>query len=272
VKLCRFVPRGDGGPHRAPADGRIRFGPSWGALAGDRVQPIGDPFEPLDVAPAGDGLPLDDVRLLAPCRPGKIVAIGLNYREHAREMGKALPAEPLLFLKPASAVVGPGAAIELPAESQQVDHEGELAVVIGRRARRVAVDEARAYILGCTCLNDVTARDLQRKDVQYTRAKGFDTFAPLGPVIATDVDPDDVWVEVRVNGQVRQRGHTGDMVFPVAELVARVSAVMTLEPGDVISTGTPPGVGPLRPGDTVDVTISGIGTLSNPVVARPATT
>jgi 2-keto-4-pentenoate hydratase/2-oxohepta-3-ene-1,7-dioic acid hydratase in catechol pathway len=210
---------------------------------------------------------LEEVRLLAPVLPGKVLAVGRNYAGHAAEFGSAPPAEPLLFLKPPSAVIGPGAAIVLPALSQQVDHEAELAVVIGRRCRSVRREEAMACVLGYTCANDVTARDLQRRDGQWSRAKGFDTFCPLGPWVVTGLDPAGLEILCRVNGEVRQRGHAADLIFPVSRLIEHAAAVMTLEPGDVLLTGTPAGVGPLRAGDTVEVDISGIGVLRNPVVA-----
>jgi len=208
---------------------------------------------------------LEEVELLAPVRPTKIVALGKNYRAHAAEMGSDVPLEPLIFLKPPSAVIGPKEPILLPEISERVDYEGELAVVIGRRARHVSREEALNYVLGYTCANDVTARDLQRRDEQWTRAKGFDTFCPLGPWIVTDVDPGQLTVETRVNGEVRQRGNTRDLVFDVPDLIAHISQIMTLEPGDVIMTGTPAGVGPLHPGDVVEVEIEGIGVLRNPV-------
>ena len=208
-----------------------------------------------------------EVELLAPCQPTKVVAVGLNYRAHAAEHGLELPAEPLFFLKPASAVIGPGAAIVYPHHlSQWVDHEAELAVVIGRRAHRVPREEALGFVLGYTCANDVTARDLQRRDGQWTRSKGFDTFCPLGPWIVPAPDPLDLRIRCWVNGQLRQDGRTADMVFSVADLIAHLSAVMTLEPGDVILTGTPAGVGPLVSGDRVAVEIEGIGTLENSVL------
>jgi 2-keto-4-pentenoate hydratase/2-oxohepta-3-ene-1,7-dioic acid hydratase in catechol pathway len=205
--------------------------------------------------------------MLPPCRPGKIVAVGVNYREHARERGKALPAEPLIFLKPPSAALAPRGRIVLPSGVGRVDHEAEMAVVIGRTARHLAEDESGLFILGYTCFNDVTARELQDRDVQFTRAKGFDTFAPFGPWIETDLDPLDLAITGSVNGQMRQASRTGEMVFPPAHLVAFISRVMTLFPGDLIATGTPSGIGPLLPGDVVEVTIQGIGTLSNSVVA-----
>lgn len=222
---------------------------------------------PYSAAQAGRPIaPLERVRLLPPVRPGKVLAVGRNYAEHAAEFGNAPPPEPLFFLKPPSAVIGPGAPIVLPAISQQVDHEAELAVVIGRRCRRVPPEQALDYVLGYTCANDVTARDLQRRDGQWARAKGFDTFCPLGPWIRTDLDPGDLEIVARVNGEVRQRGRTRDFIFPLPTLIAYAAAVMTLEPGDVLLTGTPAGVGPLRPGDTVTVEIAGLGALENPVV------
>jgi 2-keto-4-pentenoate hydratase/2-oxohepta-3-ene-1,7-dioic acid hydratase in catechol pathway len=206
--------------------------------------------------------------VLAPCTPSKIVALGRNYRDHAAELGHDVPLEPLIFLKPPSAVIGPDEAIRLPAMSARVDYEGELVVVMGRRAYRLREDEdPLAYVLGYTCGNDVTARDLQQRDGQFTRAKGFDTFAPIGPVIATDLDPTDLRIETRVNGCVRQRARTRDLVFPVPVLIRFIAQVMTLLPGDLIFTGTPAGVGPLFDGDVVEVEIEGIGTLRNPVRA-----
>ncbi len=226
----------------------------------------GDPFSS---ARAGRPIaPLEQVRLLPPVLPGKVLAVGRNYAEHAAELGNAPPPEPLLFLKPPSAVIGPGAPIVLPAFSQQVDHEAELAVVIGRRCRRVPPEQALDYVLGYTCANDVTARDLQRRDGQWARAKGFDTFCPLGPWIRTDLEAGDLEVIARVNGEVRQRGRTRDFLFPIPTLIAYAAAVMTLEPGDVLLTGTPAGVGPLRPGDTVEVEIENLGTLENPAIAE----
>lgn len=211
---------------------------------------------------------LADVSLLAPCQPTKILAVGLNYRTHAAEAGMDVPPEPLVFSKPPSSVIGPLEPIVYPTLSRQVDYEGELAVVIGRRVRNVAPEKAYDFILGYTCGNDVTARDLQRRDDQWTRAKGFDTFCPLGPHIVTGLDPAHLAIRTRVNGEVHQSTSTADMVFSVAELIAYISQVMTLEPGDVILTGTPAGVGPLQPGDVVEVEIEGIGTLRNPVVSQ----
>lgn len=212
---------------------------------------------------AGRGL-----RFLAPVAPSKIVAIGLNYKDHAAEMHKPLPDEPLMFLKPATAAIGPDEPIRVPMGVGEIHYECELAVVIGRRASRVPAREARDYILGLTCLNDVTARDLQKKDVQYTRAKGFDTFAPFGPCIAVGLDASALDIEGWVNGEKKQSSNTRQLIFPVETLVEFASGVMTLNPGDIITTGTPSGVGPLKPGDRVMVKIQGIGALSNPVVER----
>lgn len=210
---------------------------------------------------------LSEVRLLAPVVPSKIVAIGLNYKAHAAEFRKPLPEEPMIFLKPATAVIGPDDKIVYPAHmSHRVDFEGELAVVMGKRAREVLAKDAREYILGYTCANDVTARDLQARDIQYARAKGFDTFAPLGPVIATAIDPMDVTIQTLFNGQVKQNTSTKDMIFNVYQAVSFISHVMTLLPGDVILTGTPSGVGKMRPGDVIEVRIDGIGSLKNQVV------
>lgn len=240
-----------------------------GRLEGEVLHPFReDSVE--DLSPAGAPLSIREATVLTPCRPGKIVGIGLNYRDHARERGKPIPAEPLLFLKPSSAALPHGRPIVLPAGAGRVDHEAELAVVVGREARRLPVDDAAQAILGYTCFNDITAREVQHRDVQYTRAKGFDTFAPFGPWIETDLDPSDLAVTGSVNGTVRQSSRTRELIFPPAFLVAFASRVMTLFPGDLIATGTPAGIGPLVPGDTVEVTIEGIGTLSNPVRGETA--
>jgi 2-keto-4-pentenoate hydratase/2-oxohepta-3-ene-1,7-dioic acid hydratase in catechol pathway len=220
-----------------------------------------------DPVPTGEEVPFDDVRLLAPVLPSKAVCVGRNYAAHAAEFEHDVPEEPLLFLKPSTAVIGPHDPIPLLPVSRRVDYEGELAVVIGRLARNVRTEEAYRVILGYTCANDVTLRDLQRADGQWTRAKGFDGSCPLGPWIETDLDPTDVRVETRVNDEVRQAGQTSDMVFGVATLIEHVTSFMTLLPGDVILTGTPEGVGPLAAGDVVEVEVDGIGTLSNPVEA-----
>jgi 2-keto-4-pentenoate hydratase/2-oxohepta-3-ene-1,7-dioic acid hydratase in catechol pathway len=210
---------------------------------------------------------LDNVKLLAPVLPSKIVAIGLNYKAHAAEFGKPLPEEPMIFIKPSTAVIGPEDEIVYPAHmSHRVDYEGELGVVIGKQAKEVQAKDAADYILGYTCVNDVTARDLQGKDIQYTRAKGFDTFAPIGPSIETGLDPLDVVIHTYLNGQLKQNTSTKDMIFNVFQLVSFVTHVMTLLPGDIISTGTPSGIGKMRPGDVVEVRIDGIGGLRNRVV------
>ena len=236
-----------------------------GSLEGDFVRPLGGTFfdDPL---PTGEEIPLDGVRLLAPVLPSKVVAVGKNYADHAAEMGSDVPEEPVIFLKPSTSVIGPGEPIPYPPQSGRVDHEAELAVVIGRLARRVRAEEAGKYMLGFTCANDVTARDLQAKDGQWTRAKGFDGFCPLGPWIQTELDPLDVAVECRVDGDTRQAARTSSLTFGPAELLEFVSSVMTLLPGDVILTGTPAGVGPLQVGDRVEVEVEGIGILENEVV------
>jgi 2-keto-4-pentenoate hydratase/2-oxohepta-3-ene-1,7-dioic acid hydratase in catechol pathway len=220
------------------------------------------------VAP-GFRRPLADVALLAPCRPSKIVCVGRNYADHASEMSNELPKEPLLFFKPASAVNDPNAAIVYPPQSNRVDFEGELAVVIGRRCRNVDRASALDHVLGLTILNDVTARDLQKSDDQWARAKGFDTFAPIGPWIVSNLDWRGLAITTRLNGVVKQSASTASMIFDVPTLLAYISAAFTLEPGDVIATGTPSGVGPMQPGDTVTVAIEGIGELTNRVTAPP---
>lgn len=214
-------------------------------------------------------IPWEKVQLLAPVLPSKVVCVGRNYVEHAEEMGNEVPGEPLIFLKPATAVVGPGRPVVYPKASSEVHHEGEVAAVIGRVARHVKAEDASRYIFGYTAANDVTARDLQRRDRGcFTRAKGFDTFCPLGPAIETELDPSErLAVVMRVNGEVRQAGFTSDMVFGVGELIEFITGVMTLLPGDVVLTGTPSGVGPVQPGDLMEVEVDGVGTLSNPVVS-----
>ncbi len=209
----------------------------------------------------------NEARLLAPVIPTKIVAVGKNYVDHAAEMGGEVPESPLIFLKPPTSVIGPLQSIRLPAQSEEVHHEAELAVVIGKVTRNVAIEDVGPHILGYTAANDVTARDLQRSDGQWTRAKGFDTFCPLGPAIDTELDPQEgLSIVCRVNGEIRQSGSTSDMVFGVGEIIAYVSSVMTLLPGDVILTGTPDGVGPIEAGDHVEVEVEGVGVLMNPVV------
>ena len=240
----------------------------YGVIEGDAVALItGVPWGAFE--PDGRVLKLSDVRLTAPVLPSKIVAVAKNYLDHVREMGgEAPPAEPMIFLKPSTSVIGPGDPIVLPWQSEQVEHEAELAVVMGVWCRDVSVDDALDYVAGYTCANDVTARDLQRTDGQWGRAKGFDTFCPLGPWIETSVDLDDADVSCLVNGEVRQAGTLDQMIRGVPEMISWISSVMTLVPGDVILTGTPAGVSPLAAGDSVSVSIDGIGTLTNPVVDR----
>jgi len=237
-----------------------------GMLEGDAIRPFVAGL-PESGGRLGASLALEGAELLAPCVPGKIVGVGLNYKDHARERNKPIPQEPLLFLKPPSALLDPGEPILLPPGAGRIDHEAELAIVIGREARRLAVANAGEAILGYTCFNDVTARELQDRDVQFTRAKGFDTFAPMGPWIETDLDPSSLVIEGKVNGHIRQHSRTAELIFPPAFLVSFISRIMTLHPWDVIATGTPAGIGPLGDGDTVEITIEGIGTLANPVRA-----
>jgi 2-keto-4-pentenoate hydratase/2-oxohepta-3-ene-1,7-dioic acid hydratase in catechol pathway len=215
-----------------------------------------------------DQVPLAEARLLAPVRPSKIVCVGRNYREHAEELGNEVPAEPLIFFKPPSSLLSPGENIRRPRIAQRTDYEGELGVIIAKVCYQPAADEdLRAYILGYTCVNDFTARDLQNKDGQWTRAKGFDTFCPAGPLVTDEIDPwAGVAVETRVNGELRQQGNTRDFIFPLDVIVRYISQAMTLLPGDLIATGTPKGVSPVVAGDVVEVSVEGVGTLRNPVV------
>lgn len=238
------------------------------AAASDLLRLDAGDHDPAALAALEAALRSGRASVVAPVDPSKLVCIGLNYRRHAEEMNKPLPSEPFFFIKPSTAVVADGDAIELPPSSSEVHYEGELALVIGRRATRVGVDEAMDCVLGWTLLNDVTARDIQRREPCYTRAKGFDSFAPLGPDVVTAGDPDAMVLETRVDGQVRQRSGCDDLIFKVPFLVSFVSQVMTLLPGDVISTGTPSGVGPLREGETVSVSVAELGMLSNPVRRR----
>lgn len=257
MKICRFDSR-NAGAERAKHHGIVE---------GDHVREIASLFEPH--RQTGSSWLLSEIRLLAPSEPSKIVCVGRNYAAHAAELGNDVPKEPLIFLKPPSAILAPEEPIILTPHSQRVDHEGELAIIIGRRCSRLADTEpVWPYILGYTCLNDVTARDLQKKDVQYTRAKGFDTFCPFGPWIETDLDLSRARVETFVNRQKRQSAAISEMIFSVETIVRWISQMMTLEPGDVISTGTPSGIGPLAAGDVVEVSVAGIGTLRNPV-AKP---
>jgi 2-keto-4-pentenoate hydratase/2-oxohepta-3-ene-1,7-dioic acid hydratase in catechol pathway len=256
MRYCRFE-----------NNGVIEFGVIENVAGREDITAILDnPENSAELRPrAIPGVALSEAKILVPVQPSKIVCVGRNYREHAAELGNEVPAEPLIFLKPPSALLGPGQTIIRPGISARVDHEGELGVVIGKRCFKLdAGDDVRPYILGCTCVNDVTARDLQKKDGQWTRAKGFDTFCPVGPIVTDEIDP---WgglaVETRVNADLRQKGNTRDFIFPLDQIIRYVSQVMTLLPGDLIATGTPSGVGPLNAGDVVEVTVQGIGTLRN---------
>lgn len=253
MKLCRFRKSGQD---------------AYGAVANEMVQRAnGSVFETFTLT--GDIYALSEVELLPPCAPSKIVAIGRNYRDHAKEFGHDVPAEPLLFIKPSTAVIATNQPIVLPAISQRVDFEGEVGVIMKKRAFRLRPDENPFdYVLGYTAALDVTARDLQKKDVQFTRAKGFDTFAPIGPWMETALNPRDIRLQTLVNGEVRQSGSTQQLIFPIEHLIRFITDVMTLLPGDVIFTGTPAGVGPLHPGDRVEVRIHELGVLSAPVVAQ----
>ena len=242
--------------------------PRFGLVEGDLVWPLADDqtIESFPNPRTEKAIPISDVQFVAPVAPSKIVCVGRNYREHAAELGNKMPDEPLLFLKAPSAVIANGDCIERPPQSQQVEHEGELGVVIGKRARKLAEDEdPLSYVLGYTCVNDVTARDLQRKDVQFTRAKSFDTFCPVGPFIVDGLDPMNLVVTTRVSGTVKQNGRTADMAFSVPFLIRYIADIMTLYPGDLIATGTPAGVSPMKDGDVVEVEVEGIGVLRNRV-------
>ena len=242
--------------------------PRFGLLDADFVLPLadGETIESFPNPRTNEPISVAEVEFLAPVSPSKIVCVGRNYKEHAAELGNKMPDEPLLFLKAPSAIIANGASIERPPQSQQVEHEGELGVVIGRVARRLSDgDDPLGYILGYTCVNDVTARDLQRKDVQFTRAKSFDTFCPVGPFIVDGLDPLNLLVTTSVNGAVKQNGRTADMAFSVPFLIRYISNIMTLFPGDLIATGTPAGVSAMKHGDIVEVAIEGIGELRNPV-------
>jgi 2-keto-4-pentenoate hydratase/2-oxohepta-3-ene-1,7-dioic acid hydratase in catechol pathway len=236
----------------------------WGLLDGEKVQALPDgPFG--EIAPSPEALPRDAVKLLAPVKPGKLVCVGLNYVLHARESGLPLPDEPMLFMCSPQAIVGPGDAIVLDSHDKRIEFEAEIAIVIGKRARNVPAAEAASVVLGYTCANDVSNRDLQLKDKQFTRAKSFDTYKPMGPWIETDLDPDVQSIRLRQNDIVRQDSVTSDMIFPTPFIIEFVSSIMTLEPGDVIITGTPSGVGPMKSGDRIEIEISGIGKLENVV-------
>ena len=251
MRICRFIRTN-------------KSTPQFGVIDGQSVVPLPDS---VTLGPSvQEPIALNEARLLAPVAPTKVVCVGRNYVEHAKELGNKMPDEPLLFLKAPSAIIGNGVHIQLPVQSQQVEHEGELGVVIGKTARNITDDDdPLRYVLGYTCVNDVTARDLQRKDVQFTRGKSFDTFCPAGPVIVTELDPANVTVTTRVNGVVKQNGNTSDMAFPVPFLIRYISNIMTLNPGDLIATGTPAGVSAMKAGDVVEVEVSGIGVLRNPV-------
>ena len=260
MKICRFTD---------PETQR----PAFGVIEHEQVFRLDGDLSAGNLSLEGPepSIRLSEARLLPPVAPSKIVCVGRNYREHAAELGNPMPSEPLLFLKAPSAIIGDGDWIELPEVSRRIEHEGELAVVIGRRCRRLAADEdPLSYVLGYTCLNDVTARDLQRQDVQFTRGKSFDTFCPVGPYIVTGLDPSDLLVETRVNGQVRQSGRTSALAFPVRHVIHYISHAMTLEPGDLIATGTPAGVGPLLDTDVCEVEVEGVGVLRNTVRAARA--
>lgn len=250
--------------YRVTHDGATSYAVERG---GDLLRATGDPFSGLKTGDRISG-GLGAVQIHAPLTPSKIVCVGLNYKDHAAERGKPLPPEPLLFIKPSTAVIGPGDPIRIPPGVGRVDHEAELGIVIGRRAHRVSRANAWDYVLGLICVNDVTARDLQKKESQYTRCKGFDTFAPIGPCIATGLNGEPRAVEGWVNDERRQSSNTKHLIFPVDYLIEFITFVMTLEPGDIISTGTPEGIGPLTAGDTVRIKVEGVGELVNPVLAE----
>jgi len=260
MKFCRFLPNDTS----APAS------PAFGIMEGETIREISS--SPWTRWTRGSrSWRVSDVRLLAPVEPRKIVCVGRNYAAHAAELGNEVPKEPLIFLKPSTAIIGPDDPIILPEYSRRVEHEGELGLVVARRCSHLADrDDSLSYLAGYTALNDVTARDLQKADVQFTRAKGFDTFCPVGPWIESELDPSDLAVETRVNGSVRQSGRTSLMLFSPDIIVRWISRMMTLEPGDLIATGTPAGVGPLVAGDTVEVSVQGVGVLRNPVQAFDA--
>lgn len=267
MKICRFQPLTLGAsPRKLGDEVQLHPAPLSGVIEGEQIIEIRDTFHAGERV--GRAWPLDSVKLLPPSEPSKIVCVGRNYAEHAAEMGNTPPKEPLIFLKPPSAIIAPEESIILTPLSERVDYEGEIAVVIGKSCSRLpASEDIRPYILGYTCLNDVTARDLQKKDVQFTRAKGFDTFCPFGPAIETDLEMGAVTLETFVNGRKKQSSRAAEMIFPVDVIIRWISQVMTLVPGDVIATGTPAGVGPLQAGDIVEVSVSGVGTLRNPVAA-----
>ncbi len=249
MKYVRFIAKGYTG---------------YGIVEGQHIFPIdGTPYQHYSII--RQPIPIEEVRLLSPCQPSKAICIGLNYRDHAEEIGIPIPSSPVVFIKPSNTVIGPYDAIRYPALSHRVDYEAELAIVIGKEASHIALNEVNHYILGYTCANDVTARDLQPKDGQWTIAKGFDTFLPLGPMITDEIDPTDVTITSRLNAELRQHSNTRNLIFDYAFLVSYLSSIMTLYPGDVILTGTPAKIGPMEVGDTIEIEISGIGTLQNTV-------
>lgn len=275
MRYCKFLSLESGAFIPRYAFVSQRSGVFWatepmGALEEDLAAQSAPPadFEPK---------PLADLHLLPPVHPSKIVCVGRNYRDHATEMGNEIPKEPLIFLKPPSSLLAPNGIVRMPAISNRIDYEGELGIVIARRCRNLGSDEdVRPYIRGYVCVNDVTARDIQKSDGQWTRGKGFDTFCPVGPIVSSEIDPcgsknqpgAPVTVTTRLNGVVKQQGNTRDLIFPIAHLLRYITATMTLEPGDLIPTGTPAGVGPVQPGDTIQVEIDGLGILENKCVAE----
>jgi len=267
MKLCRFQPLEFDAHQLSRTARETHPTPRAGIIEGDRIHEIrGELWGPRERT--GKTWPLDQIKFLPPSAPSKIVCVGRNYQDHAKELGNAVPTQPLIFLKPPSSVIAPEEPIVLPRISQRVDYEGELAVIIGRTCYHLKDDESAApYILGYTCLNEVTARDLQKLDGQFTRGKGFNTFCPFGPILETQLAPSGVTVETYQNGIRKQSGHTSEMIFSVDVIIRFIAQVMTLEPGDVIATGTPSGVGPLAADDVVEISVGGIGTLRNPVIA-----
>jgi len=239
-------------------------GKEYGLLEGKDIRKIqGDLFGGYKIT---DTIyKLDEVKLLTPCSPGKIIAVGLNYRDHAKELNMTIPEDPIIFLKPPSSIIGPDEKIVIPSMSKQVDYEAELAIVIKKKGKNIGQDEVKEYILGATCLNDVTARDLQKKDGQWTRAKSFDTFCPIGPYIVDGLNYNNLQIKLIHNGSIKQDSSTSNFIWSIKYLVSYISNIMTLDPGDIITTGTPPGVGPVQPGDTVEVKVEGIGVLRNTV-------
>ena len=270
MKLCRFQPLEFSASNVSRSAQETYPQPRAGVITENIISEIhGELWGARELT--GQTWQLDRVKLLPPSAPSKIVCVGRNYLDHAKELNNDVPKQPLIFMKPPSSVIAPEEPIVMPSISQRVDYEGELAMIIGRRCFQLRdTDDVQPYILGYTCLNDVTARDLQKLDVQFTRAKGFDTFCPFGPLLETHLDPAGVTVETFVNGVRKQSGHTSQLIFPLDVIIRFIAQVMTLEPGDVIATGTPAGVSPLAPGDVVEVSVGGIGTLRNPVVADEA--